>query len=234
MRQIKKWILMGTLTLLAACTNKGLEGIKVESENEKNLYTLGTRFGNGLKPLNLTHEEALVVARGFMDATRNQSLEAADEDGRAEKVQTFLSSRTDLGKKKAEQQGKDYMESFLKGGGQKTSSGLGFQILRPGEGNTPGPKDVVEIHYHASLPDGTVFASTRGTHKPAQYPLDKIVQGWAEGIRLIKPGGEVKLVIPPELGYGENGAPPKVPGNATLIMEVELLSIVKTEKKNSK
>lgn len=224
-------VLMACLfSTLVSCEKNERPRVEIETETDKALYMIGTKFGNGLGSMNLTEQEAQVIAQGFMDAALGQKLEGMEEEGLDRQVQEFISSRRNGAKRNLEAQGKSFLENFVEHGAKKTASGLAYQIIKEGQGSHPGPADIVEIHYKAALSDGTVFASSRNTGKVAKFPLDKLIQGWAEGVRLIKPGGQIKLVIPPELGYGDNGAPPKVPGGATLVFDVELLSVTKSSK----
>src|SRR5262245_21853096 len=112
---------------------------------------------------------------------------------------------------------------------QKTASGLEYGFLKKGGDEAPpGPIDTVEVHYTGWLLDGTKFDSSRDRGAPASFPLNGVIRGWAEGLQLMTPGARCKLVIPGDLGYGERGEPrAKIPPNATLVFDVELLKITK-------
>lgn len=210
---------------IVSCSGRGP---KLESEEDKTLYALGAKFGSSLTTLHLSEKEVQMVSQGFHDSALGIKVEGVsiDEPARAEKIQKFLDSKRNYTKVENQKTGKEFIDKFVSSGGKKTTSGLAYQIIKEGVGENPGPADVVEIHYKASLPDGKEFMSTKATGQPSRYPLDKIVPGWAEGIQLIKPGGQIKLVIPSELAYGDNGAPPNVPGGSVVVMEVELLSAI--------
>ncbi len=102
--------------------------------------------------------------------------------------------------------------------------GLRYEILKTGEGAFPKPTDTVKVHYHGTLVDGTVFDSSVQRGEPAEFPLDGVIPGWTEGIQKINKGGKIKLYVPPQLGYGDEGNQ-RIPPGATLIFEVELLDI---------
>lgn len=106
-----------------------------------------------------------------------------------------------------------------------TASGLKITHLVEGTGASPGPHDVVVVHYHGTFPDGKVFDSSIERGHPATFPLDRVIPCWTEGVGMMKVGGKARLVCPPQLAYGAAGAPPRIPPNATLHFEVELLEI---------
>jgi FKBP-type peptidyl-prolyl cis-trans isomerase FkpA len=106
-----------------------------------------------------------------------------------------------------------------------TDSGLQFTELRAGSGPSPGPSDVVVVHYHGTFPDGSVFDSSIERGSPATFPLNRVIPCWTEGLQRMKVGGKARLVCPPQIAYGARGAPPRIPPNATLNFEVELLEI---------
>jgi FKBP-type peptidyl-prolyl cis-trans isomerase FkpA len=124
--------------------------------------------------------------------------------------------------------GKAFIENFIKTeSATKSESGLAYKVIKEGTGATPGGEDVVEVHYHGTLTDGTVFDSSVERGKTISFPLNRVIKGWTEGLQTMKEGGKTKFVIPADLAYGEAGAPPKIPGGATLVFEVELFKVTK-------
>lgn len=107
----------------------------------------------------------------------------------------------------------------------ETPSGLKYRILRKGEGDKPGPKASVRVHYHGWLDDGTVFDSSYASGRPATFALDKVIPGWTEGLQYVSEGGKIELEIPYELGYGEEGTS-SIPAKSTLHFKVELLKLL--------
>ncbi|HAE18709.1 MAG: hypothetical protein CBC97_08650 [Verrucomicrobiaceae bacterium TMED137] len=108
-----------------------------------------------------------------------------------------------------------------------TESGLRYEILTEGEGDSPGPSSRVKVDYSGTLADGTVFDSSRERGQPAVFALNQVIKGWTEGLQLMKPGALYRFVIPSELAYGDSGAGSAIPAGATLTFEVELISIEK-------
>ncbi|HTS75059.1 MAG TPA: FKBP-type peptidyl-prolyl cis-trans isomerase [Bryobacteraceae bacterium] len=110
-------------------------------------------------------------------------------------------------------------------GAVRTPSGLVYRELTAGTGASPNATDVVTVNYRGTLTDGTEFDSSYKRNQPAQFPLNRVIPCWTEGVQRMKMGGKSKLVCPANLAYGEQGSPPVIPGGATLIFEVELLGI---------
>ncbi|MGD1071171.1 MAG: FKBP-type peptidyl-prolyl cis-trans isomerase [Bryobacteraceae bacterium] len=121
---------------------------------------------------------------------------------------------------------KAYLErAAAEPGAVKTSSGLVYRELRPGSGASPRPSDVVKVNYRGALIDGAEFDSSYKRNQPAEFPLDRVIPCWTEGLQHMKVGGQARLVCPSEIAYGEEGSPPLIPGGAALIFEIELLGI---------
>ena len=105
-----------------------------------------------------------------------------------------------------------------------TPSGLVYQSLKEGSGASPAATDVVKVFYRGTFTDGKEFDSS--LKEPAEFPLNRVIKCWTEGVQMMKPGGKARLTCPPHIAYGEKGAGAGViPPNATLIFEVELLEV---------
>ena len=104
-------------------------------------------------------------------------------------------------------------------------SGLLYEVMTEGSGPKPKGTDTVTTHYHGMLVDGTVFDSSVDRGQPASFPVNGVIAGWTEALQLMAVGSKWRLVIPPELAYGDRGAGADIKPGATLVFEVELLEI---------
>jgi FKBP-type peptidyl-prolyl cis-trans isomerase FkpA len=107
----------------------------------------------------------------------------------------------------------------------QVADGIQITTLVEGTGPSPKPTDVVVVHYHGTFDDGQVFDSSVQRGEPARFPLNRVIPCWTQGLQKMKVGGKAKLVCSPQTAYGERGAPPRIPPNATLNFEVELIDI---------
>jgi len=106
-----------------------------------------------------------------------------------------------------------------------TPSGLVYRSLQDGSGASPGATDTVKVHYRGTFPDGKEFDSSYKRGEPIEFPLNRVIKCWTEGVQRMKVGGKAKLTCPASIAYGERGAGAVIPPNATLQFDVELLAI---------
>ena len=107
-----------------------------------------------------------------------------------------------------------------------TASGLTYLSLKEGSGIPPVATDTVKVHYRGTFMDGKEFDSSYSRGEPTEFPLNKVIKCWTEGVQMMRPGGKARLTCPPAIAYGEKGAGSGViPPNATLQFEVELISV---------
>jgi FKBP-type peptidyl-prolyl cis-trans isomerase FkpA len=112
-------------------------------------------------------------------------------------------------------------------GASVTTSGLVYRSLKDGSGASPAATDTVKVHYRGSFPDGREFDSSYSRNEPTEFPLNRVIACWTEGVQKMKVGGKAKLTCPAAIAYGSRGAGTVIPPNATLQFEIELLSIKK-------
>ncbi|ART51995.1 peptidylprolyl isomerase [Acidovorax carolinensis] len=106
-----------------------------------------------------------------------------------------------------------------------TASGLVYESLKEGTGESPKATDTVKVHYKGTLLDGKEVDSSYKRGEPTEFPLNRVIPCWTEGVQRMKPGGKARLTCPPGIAYGERGAGGVIPPNATLNFEVELVSV---------
>ena len=110
-------------------------------------------------------------------------------------------------------------------GAVKTDSGLVYRSLKEGAGASPAATDTVRVHYRGTFPGGREFDSSYARKEPTEFPLNRVIRCWTEGVQKMKVGGRAKLTCPPAIAYGERGAGGVIPPNATLMFDVELLAV---------
>ena len=118
-------------------------------------------------------------------------------------------------------------KSAAEKGAVVSDTGLVYRSLKDGSGASPDAADTVKVHYRGTFPDGREFDSSYSRNAPAEFPLNRVIKCWTEGVQKMKVGGKAKLTCPATIAYGSRGAGADIPPNATLLFEVELLAIVK-------
>ncbi len=208
------------------------------TEKDQISYMVGMDVANLLKPAK-DEVDMDTVIKALKDSMEGKKVLLTEEQANtiretfAQKMQAKKIAESMAEAKKNLDEGKKFLaENAKKPGVQTTASGLQYQVISDGKGPKPGAGDAVKVKYKGTLLDGKEFDSTDAHGgEPAVLPLDRVIPGWSEGIRLMPVGSKYKLWIPGNLGYGEQvppGAP--FPANATLVFEVELLDIVKPPK----
>ena len=139
----------------------------------------------------------------------------------------ILSERTENIMDRIKKEGSDYIANFLDCNEEavKTDSGMVYYEMKAGTGAQPTLSSTVEVHYHGTLIDGTVFDSSVDRGQTISFPLGGVIKGWQEGLQLMKEGGKATLVIPSDLAYGDQGSGETIPPGATLKFEVELFKV---------
>ena len=220
------------LALLVACQPSGERAsgpadVALETEEAKTAYSLGFALGRNLAPLQLSAAELAALQAGILDASAKAE-PRVDVQQYADGIQKLASARA----KEAASQRREADAAFLaaeaaKQGARRFDSGLIYASEHEGDGAQPGASDTVQVHYHGTLPDGTVFDSSRQRGQPATFPVNGVIPCWTEALQQMKAGGKARVVCPPEIAYGERGAPPRIPPGATLVFEIDLLAVEK-------
>lgn len=217
------------LVLLAACERPAQESaaLPLETDEQKTLYAIGLALSRNLVQFELTPAELALVTRGLADGLSDKKPEVELAQWGA-KIQELSQARSRAAAEREKAASADFLaRAAAEPGAQRTPSGLVYVELTPGSGDRPGATDRVQVHYHGTLIDGTVFDSSRERGQPATFPLNGVIKCWTEGVGMMKVGGKAKLVCPADIAYGDRGMPPRIKPGATLVFEVELLGIEK-------
>lgn len=212
-------------------------GAQPQKEDEKPFYALGINIarqvGGELKNL-LNNDELDVMISGFKDSlmgevSNMQEKQILGTHGAA--LNKIITTRATENLETRKKEGEMEISKFLKSNkdAKKTASGLVFKEEMTGSGPSPTEESIVEVHYHGTLMDGTVFDSSRLRGETVKFPVSKVIKGWQEGVQLMQEGSKAVLYIPSDLAYGDTGSPPVIPPGSTLKFEIELVAVLPGE-----
>jgi FKBP-type peptidyl-prolyl cis-trans isomerase FklB len=222
-------IVLTLLLLTGQVLAQGDPGLK--DDKEKVSYSIGVEIGTTLKKQEIEVAPD-ILTRGVRDALTGAKTLMTEE----EIIETLTTFRKDFIAKKQElakqlgEKNKKEGEAFLaenqkKEGVNTLSSGLQYKVIKPGSGKKPKAEDLVTVHYRGTLIGGAEFDSSYGRGKPASFPVNRVIPGWTEVLQLMEEGAKWEVFIPSKLAYGEQGAGNEIGPNATLIFEIELVSV---------
>lgn len=238
MRQTSILSILLVLVIAGACTDQTADDVPEAADQtaqeaqidtdptvDNTFYALGFALSRNLEQFHLTEAELEQVKRGLADGVKGEEPKI-DLEAASQRIQELAQERSRQAAEGERAAGETFLaEAAAVSGAEKTESGLIFQSIEKGDGPSPGPSDVVSIHYRGTLRDGTVFDSSYERGQPVRFPLDQVIPCWSEGIQKMNVGGKAKLICPPDLAYGDRSSGPIPPGS-TLIFETELLEIV--------
>jgi FKBP-type peptidyl-prolyl cis-trans isomerase FklB len=209
---------------------KSAAGAALTTDKQKQSYALGMNIARGLTRQKLDVDPA-IVSRGLRDTMSGGKTLLTDAEAQAAltQLQAAAQANQDAEMKKMGDANMKEGQEFLaankaKDGVVTLPSGLQYKILTAGTGPKPAVTDTVVCNYRGTFINGTEFDSSYKRNQPATFPLNGVIKGWTEALQLMPVGSKWQLVIPSDLAYGPSGRGP-IPPNATLIFEVELLSI---------
>jgi FKBP-type peptidyl-prolyl cis-trans isomerase FklB len=223
---------------MAMCAAVALSGAafaadapELKGDKERLSYSIGMDIGGNLKRQSVEVVPDL-LAKGIKDSygggktllTEDEARQAITNFQQALMAKKAEAMRILAEKNKAD--GEKFLAENAKKEGVKTlASGLQYKEIAPGTGKSPKTSDTVTTHYKGTLVDGTEFDSSYKRGEPATFPVSGVIPGWTEALQLMKEGAKWQLFVPSGLAYGEQGAGQVIGPNATLIFEVELISI---------
>ena len=221
---MKRIITLG-MTLLLVGMGFSAKSQTEMTNQQKSSYAIGINVGNGMSHDGIELDYDAFV-QGIKDAYAGTN-KFTDE----QMQQIFADLQAEMQAKKQSgtaaeiAKGAKFLEENKKNPEVKeTASGLQYMVLQEGKGEHPTAKSKVTVHYTGKLLDGTVFDSSVDRGEPITFGLNQVIPGWTEGLQLMTPGSKYRLFIPYNLAYGEQGAGGMIPGGATLIFDVDLIS----------
>ncbi len=227
-------IVVATLAAFASGQNKSRQA-PLASGRDSLSYVVGWDIGQQLRELGATVEQTPFLA-GFQDGLGGGESDidtmVADSirQAFARQVQERYEEQQRVEAEEERQRGESFLaKNKQRPGVEATESGLQYEVIEKGSGAQPTPGDTVLVSYRGLLLDSTVFDSTR-EGEPLAFDLQRIIPGLREGILMMREGASYRFFVPPELAYGEEGAMPVIPPNATLIFELRLVEVRPSEK----
>ena len=237
-----KWSMSGLLVLLLTVgpAVAADQPVELKTDEQKLSYAMGLDLGEYFKGL----EEKFdlnILQQGIVDGYNGNKPLMTAEDAAAIQ-QNFAKRQQEKQVQKTVamvQKNRKAAEDFLKANKAKegvveTKSGLQYKVIKKGQGAKPSPEDTVKVHYKGTLLDGKEFDSSYKRNEPAVFQVNQVIAGWQEALPLMETGATVELFIPPDLAYGDRGAPPVIEPGSMLMFQVELLEVQAPPKEQEK
>ncbi len=201
----------------------------LETDKQKISYIFGIQVGQNMMQEGVELDiEAFKAGVADMMAGQQPQLDQATAEQVVQAYQAQKAQELAKVMNEKQAQAKAFMEENAKKDGVVTTdSGLQYEVLKEGDGATPTENDKVIANYKGTLIDGTVFDSSYDRGEPATFPVNGVIQGWQEALKMMKEGSKWRIVVPANLAYGPRGAGNLIGPNETLIFEIELIAITK-------
>jgi FKBP-type peptidyl-prolyl cis-trans isomerase FklB len=219
-------VVVSSILFLVSLVN-AQENRVLKNQKEKMSYIIGMDIGTNLKKQSIDIEPN-IVARGIKDAIAGGKPLLSEQEVQETMAifQKDMMAKQQEVAKKNKKEGEVFLDENKKKEGVKTlASGLQYKVLKEGTGKKPKLNDAVTVNYRGTLIDGTEFDSSYRRGQPASFPVSGVIPGWTEALPLMGEGAKWQLFVPSNLAYGERGAGAMIGPNATLIFEIELISV---------
>ncbi len=203
--------------------------ITLSTDEQRVSYGFGLQFGQQLLRNQFDGLDAELVAAGIQDIVNQQKIQVSEQELNAAftAVQAKIEQQQAQKAKQMKELGITFLaENAKRDGVTVLASGLQYEVLESGTGASPTADSTVQTHYHGTMIDGTVFDSSVERGEPATFGVGQVIAGWTEALQLMKTGDKWRVFLPADLAYGDNGAPPSIPGGSALVFEIQLLDIV--------
>ena len=211
----------------------GMSGAKVSEKftsiETQASYGIGLQMGEQLRANPFEGLDIAAVQEGLADAFNNQPAQVDNDTLRAafNEIHEIMQAAKSVEFAEVITQGEEYLaQNAEREEITVTESGLQYEVVSQGEGEVPTLNSTVRVHYHGTLLDGSVFDSSYDRGQPAEFPVSGVIKGWTEALQFMKVGTKLKLHVPAELAYGEQGAGGAISPHSTLVFDVELLDII--------
>ncbi|MBR3946863.1 MAG: FKBP-type peptidyl-prolyl cis-trans isomerase [Bacteroidales bacterium] len=214
------------LIALPAKSQKNVNKVELKTLEDSAAYAIGMQFGQAITQNGLANLNIELIKKGLEDEVNGKS--ALDPHQYEATLEAFFTQKQKEENKEKIEEGEKFLEKNAKRKEVKTTaSGLQYEVITEGTGDKPAATNTVKVHYKGTTIAGKVFDSSYDRGTPAEFPLNRVIAGWTEGLQLMSVGSKYKFYIPYNLAYGERGAGQDIKPFETLIFEVELLEIKK-------
>ncbi len=218
------YLLVFLMTFLIISCDKKSE-VVVKGDKATAMYSLGHRYAYKMKNLNPSKDDMKVFIQGLEDGLAGKTQKGVDIEAGLKISEQILNANRVENAKERQANEKEQFDKFVDENElEKQESGLFLKIIAEGSDERIGPKDkFVQLRFVGKKLDGSIFDKTSDQNLPI-FPVNAVISAWQEALQTIGVGGKVLLLSPPELAFGDNGAPPRVQGGESVVFEIELIA----------
>ncbi|MCK5028066.1 MAG: FKBP-type peptidyl-prolyl cis-trans isomerase [Bacteroidales bacterium] len=223
MKRIVFLILIGVMMIAESSAQRGKRN-RLENKTDSVSYAIGVSFANSMKNLNIPELNLEKIYMAIGEVINNEEAKLTVSESQ-KIIQAYMTELKEYQIKENLIRANEFLEKNKKREGVIVlPNGLQYEVLLEGSGESPVSTSKVKTHYKGTLLDGSVFDSSYDRGEPIDFQLGRVIKGWQEALKLMKPGAKWKLYIHPDLGYGERDTE-DIPANSLLIFDIELLSV---------